>query len=475
MQGEGVGVDKSINTVPQTPLSHLQSRFAILDLNGETRIVDRQQISAKDNSEVFYYKKADAELHMRRELEVLPIASKPTDVIRDFWINPHTHVYNKIAFSPLETSPRTLNYWRGPVVTPMQGNWSGIQDYLFEIICSSDRVSFEYLISYLAHMFQKPEEKSGVMIVLLGGQGTGKGVFFQLLKQIWSNSTLLISDIEQVLGRFNAVLERNFIVCMDEALFAGDKKANDRLKSYVTESSIHIEQKYQPARSIDSVHRFFAASNHEHFASVDNDDRRFLFLKVSEKYQRDTNYFGQICTLLSDPKVIGAMVYELSQKDITEFNVRSKPETLEHARQKVQSLRGFYRYWFEVLSTGNLSVRKSQFAGWHQSMFIATHDLVAHYVEFDRQAEKYQTYVQSQAINALLKICPSAQSNRTTLISTDTGRKEQRRGFILPDLSVARDEFTKHLRCSIEWDYADDCNPISPGTNLYPAMDYSPF
>lgn len=451
-------MDKQPKIPMRTPLMHIQSTFAILDLNGETRVVDRRKIDQLGSNEEFcgisYYKKFDAELHMRRELEVLPIASNPIQVIKDFWVNPSTHLYNQVAFSPLKTPPNVLNYWQGCTVDPHEGDWTCIQSYLHEIVCAADQSTYDYLIHYLAHMLQKPEEKSGVMIVLLGGQGTGKGVFFKLIRQIWRRSTLLISDIDQVLGRFNAALERNFIVCMDEALFAGDKKAMDRLKSLVTESTIHIEQKYQPARSIDSVHRFFAASNHEHFASIDHDDRRFLFLRVSSKHQRDTTYFGAVCNAIQDSKTISAMVHDLKKINLDKFNVRLKPETRELADQKIQSLRGFARFWFEVLTTGDLSGGKGTCIRWNKARFVPTKTLNYAYLHFDPKAEKYQCHQEIQSVRALMKLCSSAQRARSMVHEIGCTGKEQLRGLMLPDLAVARSEFSKYLGCSIDWEDA---------------------
>ncbi len=277
--------DGMTSSVINNPLAALQEKFALIDLSGEIRVIDKDSVASFRAGtligEIPFYKRIDGGVLMNRHLETLPIPCNPKQVIEEFWTSPQTTLYSGTAFTPKPTPQSILNFWVGPVVVPKPGNWVIIRNYLRDVICAGQDASFNYLINFLAHMIQKPEEKPGVIIVLLGGQGTGKGMFFQLLRAIWPRTTLLVSDVDQVIGRFNAALERNFVVCMDETLFAGDRKAMDRLKSTVTEPTIKIEQKFQPLRVIESVHRFFAASNHDHFAHVDSDDRRFAYLRVA--------------------------------------------------------------------------------------------------------------------------------------------------------------------------------------------------
>jgi hypothetical protein len=331
-----------------------------------------------------------------------------------------------------------------------------LRNYLRDVICAGSEKNFEYLIHFMAHMIQKPEEKPGIMIVLLGGQGTGKGVYFSLLRAIWSRSTLQVADVDQVIGKFNALLERNYVVCMDEALFAGDRKSMDRLKSTVTESVIQIEQKYQPSRVIDSVHRFFAASNHDHFGNVERDDRRFVFFRVSNQRQQDTTYFKVITGAISNPEIIGALVYYLQRKDISTFEVRTKPQSSEQINQKLLSLQGFDRFWYEVLVTGTLNYGKSgNFEipmHWSDSTFISTNDLVSHYTGFNKNAQRHQTVQNNQIAEALRRLCPSADSGRQVLKDSSTCSKIRPRGFQLPDINTARQEFAKVMGGTIEWD-----------------------
>jgi hypothetical protein len=290
-------------------------------------------------------------------------------------------------------------------------------------------------------MVQCPEEKPGVMIIFLGRQGTGKGMFFQLLLKLWPRTTLVVSDIAQVVGQFNAALERNFAICMDEAIFSGDKKSQDRLKSLVTEKTLRIEQKYQPSRTIGSVHRIFAASNHEHFSRIEGDDRRSLFIRVSAVRQNDHDYFAKLNVALNDAAVIGAMLHDLMHIDLGGFSVRSRPLT------------GFDRYWYEVLCLGKFmqmhTFSPSLFEkDWIHGDFISSNSLMQGFKAFDRNSERYETLQVAQVTNALKRLCPILKKDRTNL------NGKQLRGFKLPPLDVARSQFESAFSVQLEWEEA---------------------
>lgn len=435
-------------------LSMVQSRFCLIRLSNEIRILDKNEVSesqsGKSQRDINFYKKADGELLIKRYLETLPYPSDTKKVINQFWINPNTFMYDAVAFSPLSLPATTLNYWVGHTANPKVGKWSKIIRFLYEVICDHDEEVFNYLMHYIAHMLQKPEEKPGIMIVMLGAQGTGKGAFFTLMRRIWSKTTLQVSDVDQVIGRFNASLERNYIILMDEALFAGDKKSIEKLKSLITESRIGIEQKYQPSHSIDSYHRFFAASNNSHFAQIDRDDRRFLFLRVSSKFQGNTEYYKELFNAINDDTTINAMVHKLLQTNLSTYTVTSRPKTKEHLKQKIQSLSGFDRYWYEILCNGNIPTLNDPYNIPTQStwpIFIPTHQLVANYRNKDKNAERYRT-IQTQTIaEKFEKLCPSATQGR------HRQHNNQERGYHLPTLDIARREFEVAIGGNVDWDW----------------------
>jgi hypothetical protein len=194
------------------PLPLLQARFALIKLSGELRLVDRQEVadvlSGHRPGDISFYKRTDANTLLTRYLETLPSATPAKLVIEQFWKNPNTHVYDAVAFSPLTTPPETLNYWVPSPIVAAPGNASIIHAYLLTVICDGNRSLYEYVLRFIAHMLQHPEEKPGVMLIMLGGQGTGKGTFFRLLNAIWPRTFLQVSEVNHVVGNFNACLER---------------------------------------------------------------------------------------------------------------------------------------------------------------------------------------------------------------------------------------------------------------------------
>lgn len=437
---------------PLTPLQHLQAKFGIVDLGGELRLIDLEQLSQVLNgtakSDLAFYSRADGCIKLGRALEALPLSSDPKNELKQFWIDPSTRVFDSIAFTPNPTALTTINYWIPPTIKPASGgDWQVIGEFLLNVICAGDAALFRYLMMYVAHMLQHPGIKPGIIIALLGGQGTGKGTFFRILYRVWSRTTLIVSDVNQIVGTFNAALERNYVICMDEALFSGDKKSIERLKSLVTEPVIHVEQKYQPSRSIESFHRFFATSNNDYFGQVDADDRRFLFLRVSDTRQTDLAYFDTVHKAIDDEASMAAMVHDLLQVNLTKFNPRKRPKTPEHLSQRLQSLNGFERFVYEKLRLGQ-PLTEWAHQNWQEG-FISTADLKDGFHKFDPQAQRYRPLQDDQIAAALRKYFPSATRARRNL----QGNKH--RGYQLPSLETARKEFASRLGSDIDWDVPD--------------------
>lgn len=445
----------AISHQPLTVLQMLQQEFVILKLSGKHGIVKldelkwNQGMKSAPNLSIYYG--ADAKRVLRRHLESIPSTAKPDQVIEDFWNNPSTTVYSRLAFSPNQEPADTLNLWIGPTITPKFGSWQTIKLFLHHVICSGDKAAYEYLINFLAHMLQKPNEKPGVIIVLLGGEGIGKGTVEHIIRKIFSATTILISDVDSVVGRFNAVLERAYVVFMDEALFHGNLKSTERLKSFVTSQFIQIEEKHQPERSIESFHRFFAASNSEHFAHIDHDNRRMFYLKVSECYKGDHQYWNNLYAAI-DGGEVEAMVDDLLSIDLTQFVVRDRPESKELLEQKIESLPPIEKFWFDALYRGETSSVSNVYGTsvnydiWRNSVFWKSKDFLDSLQVFSKLAQRFKTIITKTLTETLIKICPSIKRIRKSELGTRAW------GYDLPPIETARKEFEQYLGgTTIDW------------------------
>jgi hypothetical protein len=439
--------------VALNPLQILQSEYVLLEISGKYGVIQKSDLvwhpgmSTAPALRVFIG--SEIKTLLMRRLQTIASSIDPNVVIKDFLHSPNTTVYRNLAFSPLSVAADTLNLWHGMTAVPKQGIWTGLRQYMEHVLCSSDKDAYQYLIKYLAHMLQKPEEKPGVMIVMLGGQGIGKGTLEIILRKMFAATTLMVSDVDSVVGRFNSCLERAYIVFMDEALFKGDRKSSDRLKNFVTARHIQIEAKHQPERSIESFHRFFAASNSQHFANTEYDDRRFFFLKVSEQFKGNHTYWNNLYTAINSGEV-EAMVHDLLAIGLTDFTPGNKPASEELLSQKIHSLPAFPRFWFDALwkaETYHMGSYPSTpiHDEWHAGYFWPTHEIDDVYEHKSRSA-RYHTKLNGRDIaDALRQICPSAKDCRKMIVNKRSS------GYVLPDLSVAREEFETYLGGPIPW------------------------
>jgi hypothetical protein len=290
-------------------------------------------------------------------------------------------------------------------------------------------------------MVQKPAEKPGVSLTLLGGQGVGKGTFAaKIVGALYSHHFLHLQTDKALTGDFNESLESSFVIFADEAFFSGDRKAANALKAIETESRIHVNPKYQPSRQIISYHRIIAASNNDHAAYVETDDRRKVVLRVSEKYKKNWDYWEALDHEIKNGG-LEAFAYALQQTDISSFQVRDKPNTNELLKQKLASLDAISQWWADRLMLGG---QLSSDASW--SDWVSTQNL---YNDFsDTLRTNYsRTRVPStrEFIEKLKTLCPDISPDQRGSANS------RKRGFVFPSLEIARTSFEARLGGAVSW------------------------
>jgi hypothetical protein len=422
--------------IPGDALSLLQQRYGLIIQGGDLYGVRR--IDA-DPRQLFIKERALRRL-MRRDLKKR-FPDDPGPTIKQFFDSPLTTLYQGVYCHPTEERPEYLNLWRGPVLEPKAGDCTRIKAFLSDVLCDGDPALYDYLIKYLAHLIQRPEEKPGVMIILLGGQGAGKGTFGELLRRIFGDGYLLVEQVERVLGTFNGALERSVVVFLDEACFSGDRRHVQALKSLVTESTVTINEKHQPTRQIQSFHRFVAAANAELLKHTDRDDRRDFVLRVSHRHLGDMEYWQALYAEI-DGDGTAAFVHELLQLDISDFNVRQRPITKALREQKLLSEDDVGRWLYQCLHEG---VMGGPEAGW--PAFVATEDVLG-WVEDFAGRRRDRRWSRQEIVRRLTQMCPSIRKAQRAVIQGAA----RRRGLEWPPPEVARNEFEAYIGHPVDWE-----------------------
>lgn len=296
-------------------------------------------------------------LHLNREILVgmdpkgqFPIYKK----LGDFWLeHADRREYQGVAFMPDKEVPGYLNLWRGFGVEPRQGDWTKLREHVQRYICADDPARYDYLFNWLARKVQRPAEPGQVAIVMKGMKGIGKGVFAQAVGRLFGSHFLHVSNAKHLTGHFNAHLRYASLVYADEAFWAGDKTGESTLKTLITEDRLQIEGKGVDVVQAPNCIGLLISSNHDWVVPASLDERRFFVLEVNPGKRLHTEYFKDIYRQL-EAGGYEAMLYDLLNHDIEDFDVRLAPMTEELLEQKVRSLPPDLAWWLDILTHGHL-------------------------------------------------------------------------------------------------------------------------
>lgn len=276
-----------------------------------------------------------------------------SDVPLGKWWMSHKNrrTYSTILFDPTQDHPGALNLWRGFAVEAIPGDCSTYLTHLRDNLCQGNEDWYNYLIGWMANVIQNPGQPGQTAVVLRGRQGTGKGFFAKTFGHLLGCHYKVVTNPDHLVGKFNAHLEDAVLVFADEALYAGNKKHENVLKSIITEATLPVEAKFQDARETRNCVHLVMASNEDWVVPASLDDRRFFVLKVGDDHRQDTGYFGRIQAQMSDGGY-EALLHHLISYDLSNFNIFSVPKTDELRNQQTQSLSPIQSFWYHRLQDG---------------------------------------------------------------------------------------------------------------------------
>jgi len=267
-----------------------------------------------------------------------------------------------------------FNLFSGYQVKPVAGDCSIYLNHLKHIICAGDDASYSYLIGWLAHLFQQPDVKNNVAIMLKSVEGTGKGTMAEPLLEILGVHGNKTNGAYAIANRFNGTLACRLLIFADEVDLT-DKHVADRLKGIITETSVNMERKGLEIEPIPNYCRLIFASNHTRVLNAGIRERRYLVLEPSDEKAQDTAYFKSLWAWIKDGGAAKLLHY-LLQVDISRFDPYKCPQTKALIAEKLANLSGINRFFYEQI------VMKDELFGGKARIFAA--DLVDDFVAWSR-------------------------------------------------------------------------------------------
>jgi hypothetical protein len=269
------------------------------------------------------------------------------------WLTDETMLtYNRLVFCPKqEPPPNCFNIFDrfGNIAT--EGNFSAFTE-LVGLVSNHDHAVEEFLHNLFAHMVQKPYQKSGICVCLLGPQGVGKSLLMQKVGKIFGSSHYYETSAPQnnVFHNFNSGTERTIMLFMDEVDFKTNKANASKLKTLITSEKEIYTKKGHDGVELDDFRNVFMATNGMLPFIVEDTDRRFCAIECSEERRGQHEWWAEMVKRLDDQ--VSAYHHFLLTRDISTFNPRrDRPETEAYRDIKQMTSIPYHAGFFQKVVT----------------------------------------------------------------------------------------------------------------------------
>ncbi len=338
-------------------VASMNEEYAMIAIGGKLRILwEHGQGSMTRMNYELLEKDTFRSLLMNDTIEATDIKGNIKSVsVADIWLaDEHRRTFTGgIGLYPQGAPENVYNTWSGFAVSPAPGDCTLFLDHAKNIICDGDEENYEWMMDWLADLVQEPHDPKGCAIVMVGGQGTGKGAFAETIASLFGPHSRHLIDDSHLTSNFNAHLLDAIVVFADEITWGGNKKSAGKLKGMVTGKHLVGERKGIDALTYDNMIHLIIASNSDWVVPTDNDSRRWFVVHVADDQANNRDYFEPLFHEIENGGK-EALLHFLLHRKITR-NLRLAPRTKALQQQKILSRKRdtILYWWTHCLLTGS--------------------------------------------------------------------------------------------------------------------------
>ncbi len=230
-----------------------------------------------------------------------------------------------------------------PVET--QNKVQAFMDYMLEVLASSDKKVFEYLLKWYASVCQG--KKNDALLYFKGIEGIGKSSMSEFfIEYVLGQDICIRAPMSVLTTDNNAILCGKIFVSFLEMPTSSRgqwENISSRLKTMVTEKSLSFCNKYEKCYEAENINNYSIETNVE--ALKNSNGRRIFIDPISTKRKEDHVYFGKLKEQCYNNEVGEAFFNYLLELDTKDFHAQwHMPETQAKLDAHVESLEVVYQF-----------------------------------------------------------------------------------------------------------------------------------
>lgn len=315
------------------------------------------------------------------------------------WIGDETRrSFKRIIFNPStrEHIDNQYNIFNGfnynERINNQDYNEEGVELFLnhIKLLCNHEQEATDYLLNYLAHLFQTPEILPEVAIVISGMKGVGKDLLTDYIQSILGLDYITRTQkFSNLFGNFNPAIKNKLVIQINEVSGKDGFTLKEDLKNFITEQNVIINEKGLKQYTIKNYARLFLYCNNENPVEITEDNRRFWVVKTGEK--QNSEYYDKLYSNKNNSNILHSIYTYFLKRDLTNFNIRKFPITKKMNIMQQHNTNPLYYYLHDTYEDETLP-----------SVFVSGKDLFYSVLNYYEEEGYSTTNISARSVKSFL-------------------------------------------------------------------------
>lgn len=225
------------------------------------------------------------------------------------YADPYINKYKSMDFKPnMPHTEELFNMWQGYAAKDLgdealnadsalaESKLAPLLTFIREIICDSNKETYDYLMQWLSFVLFRPEIAPGILLLLYSQRhGAGKDTFLTFVWKylIGPHMAKELSCMNELMEKHNGWRARCKMVSItDMGATKEEWRANfTKLNGMITQSRVNINPKGQQQYDIDNIMAYTASTNYLGSMLISESDRRMFVVSVNQSRIGDQAYW----------------------------------------------------------------------------------------------------------------------------------------------------------------------------------------